>query len=541
MSKKLTELSDTVATARTTRRSFIGTSGMTVAGAAAFAFGKANMAEAAPVQEPDSWDMEADVVVIGFGGAGTCAAIEAAEAGAQVVAFEKASNAGGNTAHSGGVIYLGGGTPLQKQHGFDDTPDNMYTYLEAAMGQTADKERLRYYADHSVEHYEWLTGLGIEFGQKYWEGKVVQPPAQEGGLSYSGNEANWPYSEIAEPAPRGHMPAGAGAAVYAPLKARADELGIEVHYNTAGERLVVNEEGRVVGVRVRTGAVDPSATPAAGATPVPQEELYVKARQGVILTTGGFQFNREMLAVHAPWYLPAFPLGGPHQGDDGSGIKMAQAVGADVVNMGSASPWKFIYAPGEMCKAILVDGRGARIVNESAYGEDVGNAIIRRAGGVAWLVMTEAIAREVEAAGGPPPMATYTADTLEELAEQMGVDVAVFTNTVNFYNEQAAEGHDPLFHKKADYLMPLDQGPFLAIDFGINTGIPFITLGGLRANVNCEVLDSFDEVIPGLYAAGRTAPGISNEVYNSGTAVGDCTFWGRVAGRSAAAADPVAE
>src|SRR5699024_1965541 len=124
---------------------------------------------------PESWDLEADVVVIGSGGAGTTAAIEAAQAGASVIVFEKASDAGGNTAHSGGVVYIGGGTSIQKENGFEDTPDNMFEYRKLQMGPTADLERLRYYCDRSVEHFEWLVEAGVPFGDEYFEGKLVQP------------------------------------------------------------------------------------------------------------------------------------------------------------------------------------------------------------------------------------------------------------------------------------------------------------------------------------------------------------------------------
>jgi 3-oxo-5alpha-steroid 4-dehydrogenase len=515
------------------RRGFLGSAGAGAAGLAAAGLGF-QQADAAPLEPPANWDYEADVVVIGYGGAGTCAAIEAAEAGASVLAIEKTTTAGGNTSHSGGIVYLGGGTPLQKMHGFDDTPENMYNYLVAQMGPTADKNRIQIYSEQSVGHYDWLTQRGVVFGQKFWEGKVVQPPSEEGGLSFSGNEANSPYSEIAIPMPRGHMPAGAGAQVYAPLKATADKLPIQTIYNTQGERLVVDKSGAVVGIQVRSGIPDPGVP---NATPVALSgEIFVKANKGVILTTGGFQFNPEMLAQYAPWYLSAFPLGGPSQVDDGSGIKMGQSVGAALYDLSFASPWKFVYAPGEMCKCILVDQVGARFVGESRYGQDVGDLIIRRNGGVAWQIFDTPTYEAAKAAGGFFSEPVGTADTVEELAASINVDPAILANTVSFYNEQAKQGKDPLFLKHEEFLTPLETGPFLAFDFGVSTGIAFITLGGLRCTENAEVINSFGEIIPGLYSAGKTAPGINPEYYVSGSAVGDGTFWGRAAGRAAAAA-----
>lgn len=509
---------------RVSRRRFLGTAGAgAAAGALATAGTLAGLGDVAAADVPASWDRETDILIAGAGGAGLSAAIEAARAGAEVLVFEQSDQLGGNTAHSGGIVYLGGGTPLQLEHGFEDTPDNMYTYLVAQMGPTADVERIRIYCDESVEHYGWLESIGVPFGTEYFPGKVVQPPAEDGGLSFSGNEANYPFTEIAEPMPRGHMAVGAGAAIGAALIETVEsEPAITTELNAHVNRLVVATDGRVVGAVVGVNG----------------QEEYVLARKGVILTTGGFQFNPEMINIHLPWYNDALPLGGPQQGDDGSGIRMAQAVGADVTNMSFASPWKFVYAPGEMCKCILVDGQGSRFVNESAYGQDVGEGIVLRNGGVAWMIMDQTLVDELTELGRALGDPVATADTIDDLAAELELSQPVFEQTMAFYNEQAALGEDPVFHKKAEFLQPLETAPFHAFDFGMATGMPYITLGGLRADTKTRVLSAIDYTpIPGLYSAGRTAPGISNEYYNSGTAVGDCTFWGRVAGREAAAAE----
>jgi 3-oxo-5alpha-steroid 4-dehydrogenase len=523
------------------RRRFLGTSGAGLAAGLGGAIGLRDSAHAAQTELPATWDIEADVVVIGAGGAGTCAAIEAARAGASVVVFEKASTPGGNTAHSGGVIYLGGGTPLQKANGFEDTPENMYAYLELQMGPTSDHDRLHYYCDNSVDHYNWLIEAGVTFGEKYWEGKVVQPSAEDGGLYFSDNQTNAPFSELIDPMPRGHMMKGAGAAVYQALHTTAAALPIQWHFNTRGERLIVSD-GRVVGIVVQTGIADPSdpttdGTPVAATPTAASQTLNVKANKGVILTTGGFQFNTEMLQDHAPWYLSGFGLGGPHLGDDGSGIKMGAAVGGDAFNLSFASPWDFVYAPGENCKGVLVDGIGRRFVAETRYGADIGDAVFRRNNGIAWLIMDTPIHDAAVAAGAVFADPVATADTLEELATALNLNVDVFANEIAFYNEHAAAGEDPVWEKHAEFLQPLETGPFIAFEFGAKKGIPFITLGGLRSNVECNVLNQWGETIPGLYSAGRTSPGISQEYYVSGSAVGDCTFWGKEAGRAASAAE----
>lgn len=532
-------MSNSPATHSLSRRRFFGTSGAGLAAGIGAMSMFGNSTHAAQTDIPESWDMEVDVVVIGAGGAGTTAAIEAARAGASVAVFEKASTKGGNTSHSGGVAYLGGGTELQKAHGFEDTPDNMFEYLKLQMGETTDLERLRFYCDSSVEHYDWLVGEGVVFGEEYFPGKVVQPSAETGGLSFTDNQENYPYNELSDPMPRGHMSPGAGAGFYRPLGEAADALPIEWNFNTRGERLIVDGD-RVVGIVVQTGIADPAAptddaTPAESTPTAESTFMNVKANKGVILTTGGFQFNKDMLAVHAPWFVNAYGLGGPHLGDDGSGIQMAAAVGGETFNMSFCSPWNFIYSPGELCKSILVDGIGRRFVSETSYGEDVGNAVMLDTNGIGWLVMDSAIHQQSVDAGAVLGQPVATADSLDELADMLGLNVEVFLNEVAFYNEHAAAGADPVLGKSADYLQALEQGPFMAYDYGASKGIPFITLGGLRSDIDCNVINQWGETIPGLYSAGRTSPGISQESYVSGSALGDCTFWGRIAGKAAAA------
>lgn len=532
-------MSTSSATRALSRRRFIGTSGAGIAAGIGAMRISGDSAFAAQTEIPESWDIEVDVVVVGAGGAGTTAAIEASRAGASVAVFEKAAAKGGNTSHSGGVAYLGGGTDLQKAHGFEDTPDNMFEYLKMQMGETTDLERLRFYCDNSVEHYNWLVNEGVVFGEEYFPGKVVQPPADTGGLSYTDNQENYPYADVITPTPRGHMSPGAGAGFYRPLGEAAEALPIEWYFNTRGQRLIM-DGNTVIGIVVQTGVTDAAqptddGTPESATPVVESAQLNVKANKGVILTTGGFQFNEEMLAVHAPRFLNGYGLGGPHLGDDGSGIKMGAAAGGETFNLNYGSPWNFIYSPGELCKSILVDSTGRRFIAETLYGEDIGNAVFEKPDGVAWLVMDSAIHQQSLDAGATLGQPVATADTLEDLAGQLGVNVEVFLNEVAFYNEQAAAGEDPVHHKKADYVQPLEQGPFMAYDYGVTKGIPFITLGGLRSDINCNVINHWGETIPGLYSAGRTSPGLSQESYVSGSALSDCTFWGRIAGKAAAA------
>ena len=149
---------------------------------------------AGDVQE---WSDDVDVVVVGFGIAGGCAAVSAAAAGARVLVLERAAAAGGSTAMAGGHFYLGGGTAVQQATGNPDSADEMYKYL-VAVSSKPDHDKIRAYCDGSVEHFNWLEDLGFQFERSYYPGKVVVPPGTE-GLCYTGNEKVWPFCEQAMP------------------------------------------------------------------------------------------------------------------------------------------------------------------------------------------------------------------------------------------------------------------------------------------------------------------------------------------------------
>ncbi|MDT5014239.1 MAG: hypothetical protein QOD39_399, partial [Mycobacterium sp.] len=204
---------------------------------------------------------EVDVLVIGFGIAGGCAAVSAAAAGANVLVLERAAAAGGTSAMAGGHFYLGGGTAVQQATGHDDSAEEMYSYL-VAVSREPEHDKIRAYSEGSVEHFNWLEDLGFQFERSFYPGKVVVPPGTE-GLSYTGNEKVWPFCEQAKPAPRGHsvpVPGelGGAAIVIDLLLKRADETDVEIRYETGVTNLIVDGDA-VVGVRWKrfneTGAV----------------------------------------------------------------------------------------------------------------------------------------------------------------------------------------------------------------------------------------------------------------------------------------------
>ena len=236
--------------------------------------------------EIQDWSDDVDVVVIGFGIAGGCAAASAAAEGARVLLLERAATAGGTTSMAGGHFYLGGGTAVQQATGHADSPEEMYKYL-VAVSLEPEPEKIRAYCDGSVEHFNWLEDLGFQFERSYYPGKVVVPPGTE-GLSYTGNEKVWPFFEKAKPAPRGHsvpVPGelGGAAMVIDLLVKRCDDLGVETRYETGATALVLDDDGRVVGVAWKHFG----------------DEGVVRAK-AVMIAAGGFVMNAEMVRqVHA--------------------------------------------------------------------------------------------------------------------------------------------------------------------------------------------------------------------------------------------------
>jgi succinate dehydrogenase/fumarate reductase flavoprotein subunit len=266
------------------------------------------------------WSVETEVIVVGFGAAGASVAIEAARAGANVTLCEATSGNGGTSALSGGEIYLGGGggTPIQRAAGFDDRTEDLYKYLLMAGGPNVDEAKVRLYADGSLAHYEWLTAQGVEYRNSYIAERTIEPSTDD-CLIWSGSEEAWPFVNEARPAPRGHCPKfvgmGGGRYVMDVLARRVVELGVDVRYDHRALALVTDDAHRVHGLILRAGG----------------ETLFARARKGVVLCTGGFVMNREMVRRHAPWMLRSnFPIGTV---DDGSGIRLGVSAGGAAINM----------------------------------------------------------------------------------------------------------------------------------------------------------------------------------------------------------------
>ncbi|MCU7724255.1 FAD-binding protein [Actinoplanes sp. KI2] len=495
------------------------------------------------------WDETADVIVVGFGAAGACAAIEAADAGARVLVLDRFGG-GGATAISGGVVYAGGGTAQQRAAGVTDTPQAMYDYLREEAGDAVSAETLRRFCDESVAMVDWLAGLGVPFDARLCPYKTSYPTNRH-YLYFSGSETA--FAQVAPPAPRGHRvyARGTSGRVFAArLAAAARDRGVERRDQTRAERLVTGADGRVTGVECRTLRAAPAWArlahrvlhrwsvkpgvylpglgkalnrPVAGIERRYGRPLRIGAARGVVLAAGGFVFDRQMMREHAPDYRGGLRLGTP--GDDGSGIRLGVAAGASTAHLDRVSIWRFLTPPSGMLGGRLVDRDGRRICDETRYGAAIGEAVLRSPGGRAWLLLDAPTLKRCRRQVWEQTLwfqrwqafwlltvGRVSGPTLAAVARRAGVDPAGL----------------------ADY-----QGvpPYSMIDFSVRkrTAVPapMLTLGGLRVDENNgQALG-----VPGLYAAGRTAVGICSRSYVSGLSLADCVFSGRRAGRSVASED----
>ena len=536
---------------------------------------------------PPDWDVEADVVVVGFGAAGACAALEAAAAGCSVLILDRFGG-GGATALSGGVVYAGGGTPQQRAAGVTDTPGAMLGYLRTEVGDAVPETTLREFCDGSVAMLAWLEGHGVPFEGSLCPDKTSYPTNRH-YLYYSGSElsaASAPEAGTGPPAPRGHRTRGRGTSgglLYARLAAAVRGAGARVLTQTAARQLVTDPSGRVAGVECLSLRDAPAGARLAhrvlhrwSARPylyVPKlgrvlhrpvawlerryaRPLRIGAARGVVLAAGGFAANRAMMRAHAPNARGGLPLATP--GDDGSGIRLGTQAGGATAFLDRVSVWRFLSPPPALLAGVLVDRAGQRVCDESRYGAALGDAILRR-GGRAWLLVdhaTRAQARR-QVRGSTLwfqrlqawyllSLGAVRAPAVAGVAARAGVDPDGLAATVAAYN---AACHDPAAPgpaapdpagKSAALCRPQDQPPYYLIDVSVRPRLfypaPVLTLGGLVvAPGSGRVLRPDGHPVEGLYAAGRTAAGLCSRSYVSGLSLADCVFTGRRAGRHAAA------
>ena len=468
------------------------------------------------------FDETIDVVVVGVGVAGASAVVAARQSGADVLAVERSGGPGGTSAHSGGLIYLGGGTALQAACGFQDSPANMAAFLRAALGPGVDDDRVDAYCEGSPDHFDWLVSIGVPFRASFCD-EPNRESADDAGLLFSGGEDTYPFDELSVPVPRGHKPQhvdSAGGFLMDRLGAAVSTSGARVVADASAQALVV-DNGDVVGLVVRTD----------------EGPRSVRSLGGVILATGGFIHNEAMVVEHCPLAHtpdPAWRIGTPN--DDGRGIRMGVGAGAATTRLDSFECALPLGPPHRLARGILVNRAGDRFINEDTYTGRIGIHALRDQDGIVYMI-TDDVIHERNPIG---LRIGFAAATPEELAVDLGIPPDALARTVREYNEAAARGVDPTFHKRAPFLQPIGVPPASgigAIDLRVDHGAIYatFTLGGLVTDSDGAALDGGGRPVSGLYAVGRTAASLAAHHYASGISLGDGSFFGRRAGHHASA------
>ncbi len=447
-----------------------------------------------------------DVVVVGAGAAGLSAANTALEAGANVLILEKTGVTGGSTARSGGKI-LGAGTEWQTAQGFTDTPDMMYDYLMSFdRDGIMDADLVRTFCDNSAENIQWLVDRGVQM-------QDVEP--------IHSSLTPWRVHNVKG---GGGQTSGHGGQFTAPLTNLYEGNGGKILYNCTANELLTDESGAVVGVK---------GTMADGST------VTVNAK-GVILATGGYAHNEEMLSRYND-FLPTNIYSGVPMTNVGDGLVMAEAVGAKNFD---APGLQLVYVSYDCYVGIneesglIVTNKGERVVNEWSYQSHVAQALADAKSPCGYYITAVKNGACVE----PYPMLAWGvtmenvphAATIAELAEQIGMDASALEATVTRYNELCEKGKDEDFGKPAEYMIPVEGETYYA--FYMTPGSS-VTFGGLQIDTDAHVLDTNDQPISGLYAAGEVAfTGLFDAEYPCcGMAIGSAVYYGRVAAANAVA------
>jgi len=529
------------------------------------------------------WDRQADVVVVGFGGAGASAALEARESGADVILIDRFGG-GGTTGYSGGVIYAGG-TRFQREAGFADTVDNMYAYLEMEVGDAVRPETLRRFCEGSAADVDWLIGHGVRYASDAYLDKITYPP--EGKfLYYSGNEKSPAFAEKAKPAPRGHRAVGlgfGGAHYIAALREAIHRNGIDLMPHARASRLVCDRDGTVLGVEVIQlpeekwaeqqklyETVSPYVPHNHGRTDRALKrmqvleqrhgsKMLVRARGGVVLSTGGFAYSRDLIDRHDAAFARHYAV--THRlstmGNDGSGLMMGLSVGGAAGRMDSLYIARNISPPEALLEGVMVNRDGERFVAEDAYVSLIGGEVAKQPEGDAWLLVNARCfrrsIREAITCGwqrfkyfGVPMLVNYALGgtkrgrNVAALARRIGVDPARLEATIRQHDADIAAGRADAVGKTEELRKPMGKGAIYAINMSMSNRhalTKFMTLGGLQVDEDSGAVTREDgSPIRGLYAAGMAAVGLHSNGYISGLSIADGVFSGRRAGRDAAKA-----
>ena len=488
--------------------------------------------------------VDADVVVVGAGGAGMTAAITAAAEGKSVVILESQSMVGGNSVRATGGMNAGK-TVYQDENEFGESAGVEKTLKTAAekyadnetitaLAKTVSEQWAAYQADptgyfDSVELMELDTMIG---------GKGINDPELVETLCANSADAiDWldehgitlhnVSSFGGASVKRIHRPVNAegktvsvGSYMIPLLQENCEKAGVKMMLDTTATEILTDANGAAVGVK---------ATGASG------ETVTVNAK-AVVLATGGFGANLDMVVKYKPELKGFMTTNAP--GIQGQGIEMAQAIGAATVDMDQIQIHPTVEANTAALiteglrgdGAILINEEGQRFIDEVGTRDVVSAAEIAQTGSYSWLVVDQAMADASSVIQGYIKKGyTVTGATYEELGKAMGVDAAAFAETMEKWNGCVEAKNDPDFGRTS-FANPLNTAPYYAVK--VTAGVHH-TMGGLKINANTEVLNEKGEVIPGLFAAGEVTGGVHGANRLGGNAVADFTVFGRIAGAAA--------
>jgi len=453
---------------------------------------------------------ETDLLVVGGGLAGFAAALQAAEAGASVILLEKLDATGGSSAMSGGCLAFAG-TDLQAAQGVQDSAELLRQDLLDVGLHENDPALVQTYVDHQLDTYEWLKARGVQFS-----------PVIEASSGQS--------------VPRVHTVDPADTVRLLESLCRASGR-VTILLNTRATRLLRDSETAPVHGVLAEG---------------PEGPVTVRARRGVLLASGGFCRNPEMVHRFAPHYDNAVFVGG--DGNVGDGLLMAWKLGADLRDMASI---KGTYGKHPVdtlnhhsCLAvykgaIAVNEHGRRFVDESISYKLLGDAVMAQPYHTSFQIFDQPIfesgddrVRILDFRRRMEEGLIIQADTLEALAQQIEVPYEALKATLDRYNSACDTGEDHEFGRRKlvhnhGELRRIETGPFYAYP---STAAVFGTYCGLRVDADLQVLDVFGEAIGGLYAAGEVMGGFHGGAYMTGSALGKAVVLGRVAAQRALAA-----
>ena len=488
--------------------------------------------------------VDADVVVVGAGGAGMTAAITAAAEGKSVVILESQSMVGGNSVRATGGMNAGK-TVYQDENEFGESAGVEKTLKTAAekyadnetitaLAKTVSEQWAAYQANptgyfDSVELMELDTMIG---------GKGINDPELVETLCANSADAiDWldehgitlhnVSSFGGASVKRIHRPVNAegktvsvGSYMIPLLQENCEKAGVKMMLDTTATEILTDANGAAVGVK---------ATGASG------ETVTVNAK-AVVLASGGFGANLDMVVKYKPELKGFMTTNAP--GIQGQGIEMAEAIGAATVDMDQIQIHPTVEANTAALiteglrgdGAILINEEGQRFIDEVGTRDVVSAAEIAQTGSYSWLVVDQAMADASSVIQGYIKKGyTVTGATYEELGKAMGVDAAAFAETMEKWNGCVEAKNDPDFGRTS-LANPLNTAPYYAVK--VTAGVHH-TMGGLKINANTEVLNEKGEVIPGLFAAGEVTGGVHGANRLGGNAVADFTVFGRIAGAAA--------